>query len=207
MHMTQRTYTSSRIWSTLWLAVILAVTVAACDSGSSDSGGDDNGPPDTPPPQSDVRLNEINMEEQWVELFNAGDGAADVSDLWLCIRPLYVQIGNLDVLNGASDATIPAGGFLVVEWGQIDGDIGELGLYETSDFEATSAMRDYVQIGAADQGRESVAVQAGLWDDDTFTIVPPSGQTLSFFGEGDTTAEEWGPGQPTPAGENTEPPA
>ena len=163
----------------------------------------DEEPPGETPPQGsveDVRINEVHDADQWVELINTGDEAVDVSELWLCVRPAYSQVTSLSVLSG--NTTIPAGGDLVVEWSAIQTGTGEVGLYETDAFESANAMLDYIQYGAAGQGRASVAVSAGLWEEDTYVTAPAEGQTLAYLGGGATPVANWGFGAPTQGTEN-----
>jgi len=185
----QRASFVSRILAVLITSFAL-VLAAGCDGGGS---------MEEPPPEEgsvdDVRINEIHEGDQWVELFNTGDASVDVSDLWLCVRPNYTQIADLNALSGST--TIPAGGFLVVEWDAIQSGEGEVGLYESDAFASSDAMLDYVQYGAAGQGRASVAVAAGLWTEGMFVASAAEGQTLAFFGGGSTPVENWGFGAPT----------
>lgn len=195
----QRTSSIAQRLAFLSLAIILTLAVG-CDGGDS---GMDEEPPDEEPPQGsvdDVRINEIHEGDQWVELLNTGSEAVDISELWLCVRPEYSQIADLNVLSG--NTTIPAGDYLVVEWDAIQSETGEVGLYETDAFESTDALLDYVQYGAVGQGRASVAVEAGLWGEGTYVTAAAEGQTLAFLGGGSTPAENWGFGTPTQGAEN-----
>ena len=193
----QRFHAVSKALALFTLALVVTIAVG-CDSG--DSGMDD--PPEQPPQGSveGVRINEIHEGDQWVELLNTGDAEVDVSDLWLCVRPEYSQVSELNALSGST--TIPAGGFLVVEWSAIQSGTGEVGLYESNTFESADAMLDYVQYGAAEQGRASVAVSAGLWDEGTYATAAAEGQTLAFLGGGTAPVENWGFGAPTQGAEN-----
>ncbi len=126
---------------------------------------------------------------KWVELYNAGDSAVDVSDLWLCNFPDYHRISTLTVLEGA--LMIPAGDYLVVAFDSLgDGD-GEVGLYTSNQFASAAAMAGYMQYGSAGHMRESVAVAAGVWTAGAFAAAPATGMTLAFTGSGATAAESW----------------
>ena len=170
----QRFHAVSKALALFTLALLVTIAVG-CDGG--DSGMDD--PPEQPPQGSveDVRINEIHEGDQWVELLNTSDAEVDVSDLWLCVRPEYSQVRDLNVLAGTT--TIPAGGYVVVEWSAIQSSTGEVGLYETDAFADADAMLDYVQYGAAGQGRASVAVAAELWDEGAYATGAAEGQTLA----------------------------
>jgi hypothetical protein len=193
----QRFHAVSKVLALFALALIVMIAVG-CDGG--DSGMDD--PPEQPPQGSvaDVRINEIHEGDQWVELLNTGDAEVDVSDLWLCVRPEYSQVSDLNVLAGTT--TVPAGGYVVVEWSAIQSGTGEVGLYETDAFADANAMLDYVQYGAAGQGRASVAVAAELWDEGAYATGAAEGQTLAFLGGGTAAVDNWGFGMPTQGAEN-----
>jgi hypothetical protein len=193
----------SPLLSLVVLLLPFALLVAACDSGgSSDDGGDD--PPDDPPPSvAALRITEIHDDEQWVELHNTGDAAIDVSQLFLCVRPSYLSIAQLDLLNG--ERTIPAGGYIVVAWSQIRPDEGEVGLYRaaTSDFGNADQILDYVQYGAAGQGRASTAGAAGIWTTGDFAPSSPSDQSIALLDDTNPDdASSWGAAPPTPGMEN-----
>ncbi len=195
----QRLPVVSKILALFTVALLVTVAVG-CDGNG---GMDDDPPPGEQPPQGsveDVRINEVHEGDQWVELLNTGDAEVDVSGLWLCVRPEYSQVSELNALSGSM--TIPAGGYLVVEWNAIKTSTGEVGLYESNTFESADAMLDYVQYGAAGQGRASVAVTAGLWDEGTYATAAADGQTLAFLGGGATPVENWGFGMPTQGAEN-----
>ena len=85
------------------------------------------------PASAQIRINEVSHGEvdymgstNWVELYNAGGAEEDVSSLILCDFPSYPVISSLTVLSG--NTTIPAGGYLVLAWTNIDDD-AEIGLY------------------------------------------------------------------------------
>lgn len=164
-------YTSSRIVATTLFTLVLFAA---------------------PPAHGQVRINEVDYEDQWVELHNAGTSEVDVSDYYLCTFPTYEQLGNLTVLVGST--TIPAGDFLVVEWTASDFTTsdGEVGLYLDNDFDNADSMADYMQYGEAGHTRESVAVEAGEWDAGEFVALASSGKTVSFFNtQGEVGEEDW----------------
>lgn len=150
-----------------------------------------------------VRINEIDPAGNWVELHNAGDAEVDVAGWQFCNRPAYAAIGDLEVVAGST--TIPAGGYLVVRWDAIHAGGPELGLYTSSQFGSADALVDYVEYGAAGGGRESVAVEAGLWEAGTFMDVPAEGSSLAYMGGGDTMLANWSEAAPTPGEENPAP--
>jgi hypothetical protein len=143
-----------------------------------------------------VRINEVGTlgvefqsASKWVELYNEGDAAVDVSSYWLCNFPNYKQISTLNVLDG--NTTIPAGDFLVLEFADLGDTDSELGLYSTNDFANSDAMLDYMQYGSAGHMRESVAVSAGVWDAGTFVMPAPTGESMAYVGGGANSAQDW----------------
>lgn len=141
-----------------------------------------------------VRINEVDYEDKWVELYNAGTESVDVSGYQLCTYPSYNDISSL---TGQSTVTIAAGSFLVVDWNPLSntsGDPhGEVGLYvEGANFSSAADMLDYMEFGESDHFRESVAVDAGEWQSGEFVALAPSGKTLSFFDSpGEIGEEDW----------------
>ena len=161
------------------------------------------------PMQAQIRINEVSYNTAfegvttWVELYNTGTAEVPAADYWLCNFPTYEQLGNLTVLAGTLN--IPPDGYLVVAFSGLGVGDGEVGLYTSQAFGSADAMIDYVQYGSAGHERASVAAQAGLWDTGTFGAAVESGQTLSFFGNGSNSAENWGAGQPTAGAPNSTP--
>lgn len=92
-----------------------------------------------------------------VTITNNTDQEVSLDGMWLCNRPTYFGLsGSLapgESIEIAADDLrgIAAGG-------------GEVGFYASRSFGDSSAMTDYVAWGGGG-GRESVAVEAGLWTD------------------------------------------
>lgn len=153
-----------------------------------------------------VRLNEVGYlgvdfqgQAEWVELHNTGTESVDVSSWFLCNFPVYQEIGNLAVLSGSM--VIPAGGFLTVPFTALVSTTNgaEVGLYlNSSNFGSAANILDYMQYGSANHQRESVAVSAGVWQDNAFVPHAPSGQSLAF----DDSDGTWKANSPTPGAAN-----
>ncbi len=161
----------------------------------------------------DVRINEIGTTVEfegatkWIEFHNFGNSTIDMNELFVCIEPLYTQIGFLNVLAGNQNRTIPPGGFLVVQWNSLGETEGELGLYRagTTDFANPGNIIDYMQYGRDGTGRDDVADNAGIWTEGTFVETVEMSQTYSFFElNADDPVDNWKPGEPTPGAENEE---
>jgi len=153
-----------------------------------------------------VRINEVDYEDQWVELRNTGNATVDVSDYYLCSFPTYEPLSDLTALVGST--SIPAGGFLVVEWtaSNFTTSDGEVGLYfNNNNFADASTMADYMQYGTAGHVREGVANDAGVWETGEFVSIDevPSGKTISFFDvQGEVGEEDWQASNETQGGAN-----
>ena len=162
----------------------------------------------TLPALGQVRINEISHGEvdfmgtsNWVELYNEGDSEANVADLWLCDFPAYPQINTLTVLSGST--TIPAGGYLVLAWTNLDDD-AEVGLYSSQNFGDSTAVLDYMQYASAGHQREGVAEDAGEWVAGEFVALAATGESLQFFDSGSAGAADWASAPATPGEENAQ---
>lgn len=157
-----------------------------------------------PPAVGQVRINEVDYEDQWVELFNEGSSTVDVSGYYLCTFPTYQSISSLTIISGST--SLGAGEFLVVEWtaSNFSTSDGEVGLYlNGNDFGNPANMADYMEYGSAGHAREDEAVTAGEWDTGEFVDLAPSGKTVSFFdAPGEVGAEDWGASNETQGGPN-----
>lgn len=140
-----------------------------------------------------VRINEVDYEDGWVELFNEGNSATEVSGYYLCTFPTYVKISDLNAITGTT--SMGPGDFLVVEWsaGNFTTSDGEVGLYfNNNNFGDSNNMADYMEYGSGGHTRESVAIGAGEWESGEFVPLAPSGKTVSFFEtQGEVGEEDW----------------
>ncbi len=151
-----------------------------------------------------IRINEVNYEASWVEIYNGNDQPINVSSFWLFTTPAYEQLGGLRVRSGR--ILMAPGTFLVVEWDpnrNADGDPhapdGEVGLFVSRPFDDAGNLLSYVAFGAGQgDGLDSVATAAGRWQAGAAAATGPAGTTLSFFGGGATPTADWAAGRPTP---------
>lgn len=108
-----------------------------------------------------IRLLEVDPATDEITLKNFGSSAQNVGSWWVCSLFLYQQISNLNITNGnimmMPDDEITFTGFA------LNDSSSDLGLYNTNSFGSSTAMQDFVQWGAAGQGRENVAVAKGIW--------------------------------------------
>ena len=138
-----------------------------------------------------IRINEVGVDHEfmgqteWVELYNEGSSAVDVSSWYLCNFPAYPQIGNVgETTVLAGNTTIQPGEYLVVTFAALDTTGAEVGIYTTnSDFADPGTMVDYMEYITVGF-RESVAVTAGVWTTGNPVTQVPAGKTYSWFGGG-----------------------
>ena len=136
-----------------------------------------------------IVLNEVQYGNlNYVEIYNNGDVAVDLSGFWLCLGPgAYSQIGDLTPKSGTID--LPAGEFLVLPFEMPDTE-GGLGLYSTNTFASADAIVDFVQWGASGSARENVAVEAGIWTSGDFVPTVGLAASIEYDGEGEA-ASDW----------------
>lgn len=166
---------------------------------------------------ADIRITEVHEGEQWFEIVNTGDGPVDVSLAELCANLRYEEVQDLNVRAfadmGDENLTLEAGEFLALEWGEIDADNGDLGLYQSGTggfggFGNSDNIIDYVRWGpdGGEADREDVAVDAGIWTAGDFIESAQAGATIAFLGddpEMNNDPADWKEGNPTPASGNT----
>lgn len=134
---------------------------------------------------------------------NVGGEPINLGDHWLCQRPAYVQLPELTMEGGdtvaiglGDEAPPDLAGLVAVlqlgpELGFFTPDQGELGLYAAPDFGAPGAIESYVQWGKAGGGRESVAVEAGIWQEGEFVEIPPEALSISSSGQPQAGVLDW----------------
>jgi len=126
-----------------------------------------------------VIIHELNLDGNWVELKNTGNAPIDISSWRLCDRPAYATVSALTVLSGST--TIPADSFVVLQWGPIARQVGEMALYKQSPFGSVGNIRDYTQYGGMEgSSRAGTAVSAGVWGATTDFIPFPVNDTFSL---------------------------
>jgi len=117
---------------------------------------------------SQVILTEVYANGNF-QLTNIGTETVDVSSYWMCSFPNYQTLSSLEIACGTM-AIAPAtsttfSGFQFGE-GEIPG--SELGLYSINAFGSADAILSYVEWGAGGHTRSSVAIMAGIWQQENF---------------------------------------
>ena len=149
-------------------------TTAAAPTTTLDEGRDDVGEGSA---DGGVVITEVVFGSH-VTVTNTGSAAADVSGLWLCNRPNYVQLG-ASTLGPGESVQVDAGNL-----GGLPADGGEAALYNDASFGDSAAIVDYVAWGGGG-GRAGVAEGAGIW---------PAGATVDAGGASSISAPAGGSG-------------
>lgn len=124
-----------------------------------------------------VRITEVNVQQQRVELTNFGATSVSLTTWQWCRRFVYSAVGGSIAAGETRQFTV-----------SMDLASSDIGLYRSSLFGSSSDMEDYVQYGASFvfNGREAVAVAKGIWPSGQFLTLPASG--LSFHAKGQPPA-------------------
>lgn len=158
-------------------------------------------------PDRSVIINEVNVDNQWLELVNHGSTPVDISDWYLCNSgcDLFTS-AEVGILNGS--LIIPPGGYSRVGWTGITSGSGQIALMK-SKANYFETMEDYLQYGSGNQSRSSIAVLAGVWGNQLLAAPSPiPGQSIGLIegiytsGE-DSNSSYWDVQSPTPSAANT----
>lgn len=134
-----------------------------------------------------VVINEIDIANKQVEIKNIGSNSLDLSTYQLCKFPLYASLSSLT----SESVNLGAGEFLTLDitWTLLESG-GELALYASGSFSSTTAIVDFVQWGANQaNGRQSVAVGAGIWTNGEFVSGVNAGESIEYDGIGDAISD------------------
>ncbi|PRX57909.1 lamin tail domain-containing protein [Flagellimonas meridianipacifica] len=150
----------------------------------------------TAPTVRSIVINEVEyLVDDLIELYNNGTETVDLSNYWMCLGPgQYFRVGDAaatEIVSG--NVNLAPGEFLVISPVSLEAsnDAGGLGLYANNDgFGDAANIRSFVQWGAAGNARESVAVEAGIWNAGGFVPNVPFGSSIAYDGEG-FTSNDW----------------
>ena len=144
---------------------------------------------------------------RYVALTNVGQGPGSLRDLWLCQRPNYFELPDVEIAPGDAAAIVIGGGELPdligishvadagISLGVLSASGGEIGLFRGASFSDPDAIIDYVRWGSpGSAGRSDTAVAAGIWPEDAAVEVPEELLALTIAnlptaGPGDWIAE------------------
>jgi hypothetical protein len=140
--------------------------------------------------RAQVRITEVNVQQQRVELTNFGLTSVDLATWQWCRRFVYSTVGGSIAAGETRQFTV-----------SMDAASSDIGLFRSSLFGSSSDMEDYVQYGASFvfNGREAVAVAKGIWPSGQFLTLPAAG--LSFHAKDEPPAtgsrlSNWFTGRP-----------
>jgi len=169
-----------------------------------------------------IIINEVNIADNWVELYNAGTTTVDISSYALCNRPRYRVVSatnssgsnaGVELISGSLN--IGPGEYTVLGWENISTHgiaTGELGLYaEIGGYTNVSNIQDYIQwgTGTPGTGRDGTAVSAGIWDSTSSFAPAPTNPSNSlalvvgnYTGGTDSDSMDWEERSPTQGAAN-----
>lgn len=109
-----------------------------------------------------------------VVITNVGSETGNLAGHFLCQRPNYWAIPDIEVPAGQSVAIgaggsvlLPPPGALTIDEqaaiGQLSAGGGEVALYDSNSFGSSGSIQSYVEWGNSGHPRSSVAVAAGIW--------------------------------------------
>jgi len=135
-------------------------------------------------------MNEIN--ESFIEIRNIGEAPIDITNFWLGQSPVYERIGDL-TFDCTDDFIIEPGELISIEMDEIeiDGIDGELALFTVDSFESSNAIIDYVEWGSINHPNANLAVEAGIWSDNTVAESFVGDVSLSYDGIHGNPASEF----------------
>ncbi|MEE9413847.1 MAG: LPXTG cell wall anchor domain-containing protein [Acidimicrobiales bacterium] len=106
-----------------------------------------------------IAVTKVDLASDMVEITNHGDVEVDVNGMFLCNFPSYSPIADAPVIGAGETITVDAGALGV----NFDEAQGEVGLYLSSAYDASSEIVSYVEWGEAGHTRSSVGIAAGVW--------------------------------------------
>jgi hypothetical protein len=119
-----------------------------------------------------IRLTMVDPINQHAEIRNYGSSPTDISTYRFCSLFEYATLNQPMVQLLSGDFNLDPGESVIVLWNAntgFNGTASDVGLYlPAGGFSAPSAMTSFFEYGAGQQGRENVAVAAGLWATNTF---------------------------------------
>ena len=156
-------------------------TTVAPETTTSTAGATTSAPAEetttTTPPVSGARfvLTSISLGDGgMVVITNIGDEAGSLGGHFLCQRPSYFAIPDVEVPAGGfvaistgGNAFVPPPGAITIDEiaaiGTLKPADGEVGLYASALFGSATDIISYVEWGSSGHGRSSVAAEAGIW--------------------------------------------
>lgn len=135
-------------------------------------------------------------DQGWIEVINTGPQAGNIHGHWIAIHPFYLELPSTIVEVGQTvrvsldpDAdpgvVVGAAGLLPV----LVAPAGEVGLYSSGNFGDPNSIVDYLEWGSGGHFRSTVAIAAGIWDENSVVPMEGSEGGLRVTEGGDAAAE------------------
>ncbi|MFB3099003.1 MAG: hypothetical protein ACE1ZX_03075 [Acidimicrobiia bacterium] len=135
-------------------------------------------------------------DQGWIEVINTGPQAGNIHGHWIAIHPFYLELPSTIVEVGQTvrvsldpDAdlgvVVGAAGLLPV----LVAPSGEVGLYSSGNFGDPNSIVDYLEWGSGGHFRSTVAIAAGVWDENSVVPMEGSEGGLRVTEGGDAAAE------------------
>ena len=135
-------------------------------------------------------------DQGWIEVINTGPQAGNIHGHWIAIHPFYlelpstiVEVGHTVRVSLDPDAdpgvVVGAAGLLPV----LVAPGGEVGLYSSGNFGDPNSIVDYLEWGSGGHFRSTVAIAAGVWDENSVVPMEGSEGGLRVTEGGDAAAE------------------
>ena len=124
---------------------------------------------------SQIRITGVDPNQNLVFIRNLGSTPVDVTGHILSTKLTNFTIGSMTVIAG-NPSSLGSMQTAWVQGGSIDATGADLALYSpnTTDFNNTSNLLDFVQWKSGGHGRESVAVSKGIWTAGVFVCGDPT---------------------------------
>ncbi len=114
-----------------------------------------------------IRMTQVNPVNNQIEIKNFGSSTVNIASYRFCALFEYVNLSQSAISIVSGDLNLDPGESVTVAWNSSSGfntTASDVGLFlPTGAFSSASAMSDFMQYGAGGQGRENVAMMAGLW--------------------------------------------
>ncbi|MCB0761169.1 MAG: hypothetical protein KDC12_06555 [Flavobacteriales bacterium] len=142
------------------------------------------------------RIIAVDTDLKQITIHNFGGCTVDYTNYELCSDLVCESVGNMTLVSGA--LVVGSGASMTVQWDAWSPAAGgtDLDLYTPSPvYTDPTDLQDFVQWGSGGNGREAVAVAAGIWTAGTFiTDVSP----FSYIGNGTQNGVNFWDGTPPP---------
>ena len=157
------------------LALLLSLALIGAACGSNDDSSSSTVA--TESSAGDLQVTSVDFTTGVAVLTNVGTGNFDLNGHWICNRPSYAEL---------PEEVLQPGEFVEVSLDGFSPDGGEVAIYSSNSFGDNEAILAYVGWGAGG-GRQSVAVEAGVWSGEP---VGPVGDEIVLTGDSGS-ADGW----------------